>query len=273
MSNNLLLAVLVFVVGCAPFARRDASLAIAANAQAQGQAMSASVRANARTDLYAAGDPTWLCPDESSGRAAVRCEGGVEVKKNYRVTVVGPAPNDGVWSASLWDGQADRRLYVAATAVHELPDTAELDSFAADLDKRFPTAKRIPLENFTYDDLLAHPSDYRGRYLVVRQASGGFSDQTTTDGALHFTVPVPITRGSRQMALAQFELKSPALVAALEKGDRTYSCSVKYCDQLVMVAVLTGKTVDRADKQGKVHRLPLFSVLELADRYGAYKSK
>jgi hypothetical protein len=39
----------------------------------------------------------------------------------------------------------------------------------------------------------------------------------------------------------------------------------------VIVAELSGRTVDRPDQYGQLHRLPVFTVIEMGDRYGASK--
>jgi hypothetical protein len=39
----------------------------------------------------------------------------------------------------------------------------------------------------------------------------------------------------------------------------------------VLVGELTGRTVDRVDSFGGVHRLPVFAIREMGDRYGTYR--
>jgi hypothetical protein len=39
----------------------------------------------------------------------------------------------------------------------------------------------------------------------------------------------------------------------------------------VIGAELTGRTVERYDELGIFHRLPVFAIRELGDRYGSYR--
>ncbi len=97
------------------------------------------------------------------------------------------------------------------------------------------------------------------------------ANQEFADGTLRFTLPIPTSKGSAVVARAQFEMKSRSVAEEFQKSERKYRCAVKYCDDLVIVATLTGKTVDRADGRGNVHRMPVFAIVELGDRYGIYK--
>jgi hypothetical protein len=237
---------------------------------AQGQANVVAAQANAHTEKFVIVDHAWLCPTDQAALAG-KCEGGTEVAKNRVVTVVGQAPKDGVWPVSLWDAQGEHKLFVAAASINELPDTAALDGFEQDVQRRFPDDKRIPLRAINFANLIEQPAAYRGRYLVVRQASSGMTNKDFGGGVFKFTIPIPVTTGSRWSALAQFELKNGTLVGDFEKGGRSYECGPKYCDDFVIVAELTGRTVDRVDDFGGVHRLPVFAIRELGDRYGTYK--
>jgi len=255
--------------GCMIAAMKQQQDAINASV-AQGQANAIAAQALARTDKYVVTDSAWLCPTEQ-GALAGQCDGGTQVHKNRAVSVIGQAPKDGVWPAALWDAQGEHRLFVAASSINELPDTAALDGFADDVAKRFPDTKRIPLRAMNFADLIEQPAAYKGRYLVVRQASNGMTNKDFAGGVFKFTIPIPVTTGSRWSALAQFELKNTTLVGDFEKGGRSYSCGPKYCDDFVIVAELTGRTVDRVDEFGGVRRLPVFAIRELGDRYGTYK--
>ena len=93
------------------------------------------------------------------------------------------------------------------------------------------------------------------------------------EGVFAFTIPIPVTTGSKWLALAQFELANASLVDDFESGGRSYQCGAKYCDDFVIVAELTGRTIDRVDERGNVRRLPVFAVRELGDRYGTYKGR
>jgi hypothetical protein len=86
-----------------------------------------------------------------------------------------------------------------------------------------------------------------------------------------FTVPIPVQTGSQWTALAQFELTNRPLVEDFHSGNRSYSCGPNYCDHFVIVAELSSRTVDRVDEFGNVHRLPVFEIRELGDRFGSYR--
>lgn len=237
---------------------------------AQGQANLAAAQANARTAKYVITERTWLCPTAQAALTGTACEGGQEVRKNREVTVIGQASVDGVWPATHWDARGEHRLYVAAAALNELPDTTALDGFADEIARRYPDAKRIPLTAVNFADLLEQPAAYKGRYLVVRQPSRDMTNKDFSGGVFRFTIPIPVTTGSRWAALAQFELPNRELVADFEAGGRSYTCGPTYCDHFVIVAELTGRTVDRVDELGHVRRLPVFAIRALGDRYGVY---
>lgn len=268
--HRLIILVVAFTSGCAIAALKQQHDAISAmNANAQANA--ATAMALARTDKYVAAPSVWLCQTEQAALAGGPCEGGLEVKKNRVVSVIGQAPKDGVWPASTWDAQGEKRLFVAASAVNELPDTTALDAYAEDVVKRFPEDRRIPLRSINFADLITRPAAYKGRYLVARQPSNGMTNKDFANGTFTFTVPIPVQTGSRWTALAQFELANQTLVGDFEKGGRSYVCGPKYCDDFLIVAELTGRTVDRVDEFGNVRRLPVFAIRELGDRYGTYK--
>ncbi len=238
---------------------------------AQAVATATAAQAKARTDKFVITDSTWLCPTEQGALTGTACTGGTEVKKNRVVQVIGQAPKDGVWPAAYWDATGEHKLFVAASAINELPDTAALDSYAADVAKRYPESKRIPLQSMNFADLIEQPTAYKGRFLVIRQPSNDMTNKDFAHGTFKFTIPIPVVTGSRWLALAQFELKNETLVGDFEKGGRQYQCGPRYCDDFVIVAELTGRTVDRVDEYGGVRRLPVFAIRELGDRYGTYK--
>ena len=112
------------------------------------------------------------------------------------------------------------------------------------------------------------------RSINSARCSGSISvdNDHIKDGVYTFTLPNPVTTGSPWLALTQFELHDQAFAAKAAKGGHGYMCGPRYCDELVIVAELTGRTVDRVDQFGSVHRLPVF-VRELGDRFGTYKSR
>jgi len=237
---------------------------------AQGQANMLAAQANARTAKYVVTERTWLCPTEQAALTGTACDDGHEVRKNREVTVIGQTPKDGVWPASFWDATGEHRLFVAAAALNELPDTTALDAFDAEIARRYPVARRIPLTSVNFADLIEHPTAFKGRYLVIRQPMRDMTNKDWATGTFRFTIPIPVTTGSRWLALAQFELPNKAIVEDFEKGGRAYVCGPKYCDDFVIVAELTGRTVDRVDELGGVRRLPVFAIRELGDRFGTY---
>jgi hypothetical protein len=228
-------------------------------------------QANAQTEKFVMTESAWLCPTEQGALTGKSCDGGTEVKKNRSVMVVGQGSKGGVWPVSFWDAQGEHKLFVAESAINELPDTKELDTYADDVSKRYPATKRIPLQSMNFADLIEQPGAYKGRYLVIRQPSRDMTNKDFASGTFRFTIPIPVTTGSRWLALAQFEIKNQSLVGDFEKGGRSYQCGPKYCDDFVIVAELTGRTVDRVDEYGGVRRLPVFAIRELGDRYGTYK--
>jgi hypothetical protein len=213
--------------------------------------------------MYVTADRTWLCP---TSEVSDNCAGGIEVQKNHGIQVKGPAPLAGIWRVWYLDASGEKELYTSAAALNELPDTEALNSYAADVARRFPEPKRIPLRDINFTSLLEQPRAYRGYYLVIRQPASDMTNTAFTNGVFHFTVPIPVSTGSRWLALAQFEIKNDAL------RDRAYACGAKFCDEIVLVAELTGRTVDRVDELGTVRRLPVFAIRELGDRFGTYRS-
>jgi hypothetical protein len=266
-----ILLALLLTSGCGIAALKAQNDAIHAhNEQARQNGLAA--QANARTDKFVVAEAgVWLCKTEQQALAGAKCDGGMEVHKNHLVQVIGQAPKDGVWPAAHWDAQGEHRFFVAASAINELPDMAQLDSFADEVSKRYPDAKRIPLRSMNFIDLVEQPDAYKGRYLVIRQPSRDMTNKDFASGIFRFTIPIPVATGSRWLALAQFELKNASLVGDFQKGQRSYQCGPKYCDDFVIVAELTGRTVDRIDEYGSVRRLPVFAIRELGDRYGQYK--
>jgi len=248
------------------------------NAVAQQQADLArtnaeAAQANARSDRYVVADEVWLCPTAEAARAGKRCDGGHRVAHNRDVTVIGQAPDDGVWRTEIWDADGAHPLFVVDAALNELPDLSGLDRLAADVDRRYPDRKRIPLRAVTFANLIESPGSFKGRYLVLRQPSGGMTNKDFSGDRFTFTIPIPVSTGSRWNALAQFELASRVIVDDFKAGDRSYRCGPSYCDDFVIVATLTGRTVDRVDDLGQVHRLPVFRVELLGDRYGTVEPR
>ena len=240
---------------------------------AQAKANAEAGLARAHTTMYANAPHVWMCPTAAQALAGTSCADGQEVLGNHDLTVVGQAPKDGVWPVSHWDAKGEHVLYVAAAKVGELPDLAALDTFEGDIAKRIPDAKRIPIRSVSFDNLITQAGAFKGRYLVLRQPANTMTNKSFASGTFSFTIPIPVTTGSRWSALAQFELRNTTVTGEFQKGQRSYRCGPQYCDDFVMVAELTGKTVDRADEFGGVRRLPVFAVREMGDRYGTYRAQ
>ena len=240
---------------------------------AQAKANAEAGLARARTTMYANAPHVWMCPTAAQALAGTPCADGQEVLGNHDLTVVGQAPKDGVWPVSYWDAKGEHALFVAAAKVGDLPDLAALDTFEGDVAKRIPDAKRIPIRSVSFDNLLTQAGAFKGRYLVLRQPANTMTNKSFASGTFSFTIPIPVTTGSRWSALAQFELRNPTVTGEFQKGQRSYRCGPQYCDDFVMVAELTGKTVDRVDEFGGVRRLPVFAVREMGDRYGTYRAQ
>ena len=215
---------------------------------------------------------TWVCPTIAAALAGTACEGGVMVKRNHVVRVIGSSAVAGAWPVAEYGPHGDlRKRYVAATAVDTMPDTRALAGYAEDVARRYP--ERIALDDLTVESLFAQSSSYRGRYLVLRQLSRKMTNKTFAAGRFTFTIEIPVTAGSHNLGLVQFELASSKLVDKFNAGERYYRCGPEYCDDFVIVAQLTDRTVERVDERGEARRVPVFAVRELGDRYGSYTSR
>jgi hypothetical protein len=240
-------------------------------AQAQAQANAQIGLANAHTQKYVVADSAWLCSDEPHALAKAACEGGRQIQHNGAVTVIGQAAKAGVWPASVLDAQGEHRLYVAADAVADLPNVKALDAFADDVAQRYPEAKRIPLTTVNSMDLIV-ASQYRGRVIVVRQSLHDLLDQDFSSGRFGFALEIPAWKGSKISGRVQLELRNQQVSSDFESGNRSYVCGPEYCDEFVIVAELTDKTVQWVDKYGVTLTIPVFAIRELGDRFGTYRS-
>lgn len=263
------LALFVVLSGCATPALFGQVSAIQSYNQ-QAQTNAAARAANAPKEEFVVVDSAWMCPTEEAALAAKSCAGGKEVQKNRNVLAIGE-PKHGVAQIQHFDAQGEHTLYMVASALRDQPDIAALDAFERDVDKRFSPERRIPLRYVNFRDLVEEPAAYRGRFLVVRQPSSAMTNKDFANGKFTFTIPIAAKTGSRWVALAQFELANAALVKDFEAGNRSYECGPGYCDDFVIVAELSGRTVDRIDDLGQVHRIPVFTVRELGDRFGTYR--
>src|SRR5436190_1911109 len=214
MKRNLM--VLVPILGlfsaCALGAmkqRDDATQAFIA----RGHDNMVAAQANARTEKFVASADAWLCPTAEAAAAGAPCDGGIQVGKNRNVQAIGQAPRGGVWPVAYWDARGEHRLFAAAESIIDVPDLTELDAFAADVYRRYPEAKRIPLRSINFLDLIEQPAAYKGRLLVIEQPSHEMTNKEFADGVFGFTIPIPVMTGSQWLALAQFELRNAALVA------------------------------------------------------------
>jgi hypothetical protein len=266
----MLCPILVAGCGIAALQQRNDSIT-AMNEQARQTMLGA--QANAHQTVYVVAERAWLCLDEIGARAQTACTGGTELQRGATAMIVGQGAKDGVWPVAIFDAKGEHRMFIAAVAVNELPDLKQQDAYADDVKQRFPAAKQIPLRDITFANLIEQPDAFRDRLLVVRQPLAGISneDYRAATGMYTFTIPIPVSTGSKWNALAQFELKSKLLVDEFTKGHRAYSCGGKYCDDFVIVAELTGRTVERIDEFGGMHRLPVFVVHEMGDRYATYR--
>ncbi len=224
----------------------------------------------ARTEMFVVLHDVWMCPTRQDVIARKACTGGRQVRKNRTIQVIGQAPSEGVWPAEFDDGEGAHRLFVAAGAIDSRPETSQLDAYVAELAARFPDS--IALPSITVAHLFEEPGAYRGRYLVIRLPSRRMTHKEFSAGTFSFAIKVPVTAGSHNQGLIQFELSNKMLADDFEAGNRSYQCGPRYCDDFVIVAQLTGRTVDRVDDLGNVRKLPVFVVRELGDRYGTYLS-
>jgi hypothetical protein len=225
----------------------------------------------ARTDKFVKPASTWLCPTAAQAAAGAPCDGGVEVRNNREVKVLGPGPKDGVWPTVTWDERgAERRLFVAASTLIDAPDTLELEAYALDVARRYPADTHIPLEIVNVEDLIKQRAANMGRVIVMRERLHDMTDLTFEDGVFGFTLPFPVIAGSRTTARVRFEVASPSLVDDFAHDSHGYVCGHEYCDEFVFVAELTRRTVAGVDEHGGALRLPILAIRELGDRYGTY---
>jgi len=241
--------------------------------QAQGRERVAAAQATVHTGAFVASEHAWLCPDEATARAATSCDGGTELDHNEDVMLVGAQPTNGVWPAAFYDASGEHRRFIAASSVAEVPDLAAENAYAAEVSTRFRADQQIHLDAITFDKLIGKPESFRGKLLVVRQRTDLVTNESydAATSMYTFTIPIPVETGSPWAALAQFELANKQIVEGRIKRHHEHSCTTKYCDKLVIVAELTGRTVDRLDETGVLHRLPVFVVHELGDRFGVYR--
>lgn len=156
-----------------------------------------------------------------------------------------------------------------ADAVDSAPDLSVLKKYSRVISKRYPTKRRIPIDRINYMDLVTSPKKFRGKTLVIMEPTGSIRDKEFKNGSFSFTVPIKGMATSKySAALVQFVLRSRKLVTEFSSGERTYSCGQDYCDQFVIAAKLSGRTADRVDQFGTVRRLPVFEIVEFADRFG-----
>lgn len=243
---------------------------------AAGSASAAALRAQGQSRRFAVTAGARLCPTAEDAGRHTACSGGIDLPKNAAIQVVGEAPQAGVWPVAHYDRSGAKRLFIAAGDTNELPDLTDLQSARASLQQRYPAADRIPDAAMNLSDLLTSPQAYRGHRLVWAIAATDMADMHAAEAAFSFTLAIPTKRGARGPARgrAQFDFASRAYTSAWSARMTTgvgggYSCGPGYCDQLAMVAELTG-SVERVDAEGHVMRVPAFRVLWAADRFGQY---
>lgn len=261
----------VALAGCAallPQPQYDESMRASMAMQEQSNQAAVAMMANQRADRFVVGDEAWFCPDRAAAKLGKRCAGGTRYTRNREVKVIGAAPEDGLWRSEVYQGNETQAGFVAASALAELPELAHLEKFAADTSERYSEADRIPTVSVNFIELLERRSRFAGKVLVIQAESSGMTNKEFARGVFRFTIPIPFATDGRLSALAQFELRSSKVVDEFNAGNRSYRCGPAYCDVFVVVAKLTGRTVDRVGEGGFVFRLPVFEVVEMADRYG-----
>jgi hypothetical protein len=262
-------AALVVGAGGCPLTGMMQQADVAQNAASAAQAHAVAAEQAKRGDYFVTAAELWLCPTADQARANKTCAAGKQYRHNHSIKVIGAGPADGLWKSEFWDAKGQHAGFVLASGVNELPDMSGLEAFARDVDSRYPTARRIPIRTVTYENLVSQPDAFRGFVLVLRQPSRDLRNRNARDDQYSFTIPIPAE--SNVPALAQFELKNRGWVQQIQAGERSYECGPGYCDEMVIVAELSGRTVDRPDQYGQLHRLPVFTVIEMGDRYGASK--
>lgn len=254
--------------GClsAAMQQRDENLAAAVQA---GQQYAAAAQADAHLNYYVTADRAWACPDAAAALRNGECQGGKRYVRNQAIVVIGQ-PANGLYRTSQFTAAGEQRHFILATAVNELPDLAALESSARTIAVRYPATKQIPPRNRGYVDFIEQPKAFDGRYLVFQQPTQGITCTDAPGGKFSCTIPVPERAGSQRNSLAQFDFHNQKVASDFRNGVRSYRCGAGYCDQLVIVARLTGKSVDRVTRAGYTMKLPLFEVVELADRFGHF---
>ena len=163
----------------------------------QMEATAQAAKANQHTDMYVIVDQARLCPARTLEPS---CPDGVDVMRNFVVTVVGQAPAGDVWPVSYVDNRGEHALFIAARSVNELPDLEAYKAARAEIEGRYPDPQQIPTVAINLADLLGAPEVYRGRVLVTAQRSTGMENMDVTPEAFTFTMDVPVRRGARPLA-------------------------------------------------------------------------
>jgi hypothetical protein len=272
MSKRVVLVALILsssACGLAELQQRNASIE---KSNADAVARMTEAQKLKRTDMYVVSESAWFCADAAAAAKRASCKDGQQLGKNETISVIGLQPEGETWKAAIWDSAGEHQGFIAAAAVNELPDTSALDQAAAAIEERYPAKKRIPSTNLNLEELLAQQKAYAGRYLLMRIGNSDMRDFNLDGDKLTFVMYVPSRPGSRQLAAVQFEFSSASWAKKFHGGKASYRCGAGYCDNLVVVASLSG-VVDRVDDTGALRRLPVFAVRELADRFGSYKAE
>lgn len=223
-----------------------------------------------QTSMFVVGSDAWLCPTAAAALAKTECEGGRQVLHNRSVMVRGQAAKAGVWAVPDITSPTPRDLYIAADQLSALPVLTAFDAFDADVVERYPAAKRIANDKINFVDILIHPQKYAGKYLVVRQNLKSIHSKQWAEGAFSFNLSIPVYAGATYGTDARFEFRNADIVNEFNKGQRSYQCA-EFCDEFILVAEVTGKTVESA-KSGRAIKVPVFNIVEMADRFGKYRA-
>lgn len=223
-----------------------------------------------RSTMFVSSSDAWLCPTAEAALAKQACEGGRRVLHNRSITVLGQDSKAGVWPSPDDTSVPARTLYVAANQLNGLPILAELSNFEDDLWARYPADKRIESKTFNLTELVLRPRSFAGKYVVLRQKLKTMSAESWDDGIFSFNLSIPLSNTTKYGTPVHFEFRNAAIVDEFLTQQRAYQCSA-YCDEFIIVAQLTERFVFVTRSSGVPIRVPVFDIVELADRYGAYR--
>jgi hypothetical protein len=216
-------------------------------------------------NFYVVRDDAMLCPAAADATTAA-CGGAVPVAKNRLVWVLGYKPSNGVWQVRMPNNAPP--MYIAASSVDKTPDSAAWDGFVEKLKTSLPASMWVPAENVNFFDLTYSAAAFGSRPVVFARKRSELPKRATKGASMRFGLQIPANRSGRGQALVMIDLPPSDVVDGLADGD--YACDFDHCDEFMIIAFVTGKTVDVVDAEGRVLVAPLLRVGIIGDRYGEH---